>query len=131
MFEFLRHVLNGQNQFASGGLLLLLLGSIGVFVRSLPRRLWEWFVGQFTMTITVKDDDQAFTWVKEWFLGQKCLNKIRSLDLDTTLRGADVALIPAPGSHWFFRGRRLFRVWFWRSEETKGYSHRRIESLCF
>jgi mitochondrial chaperone BCS1 len=131
MFEFLRHVLNGQNQFASGGLLLMILGSIGVFVRSLPRRLWEWFVRQFTMTVTVKDDDQAFRWVKEWFLEQKCLKKIRNLDLDTTLRGADVALIPAPGSHWFFRGRRPFRVWFWRSEETKGYSSRRVESLCF
>jgi mitochondrial chaperone BCS1 len=131
MFAFLRHVLNGQNQFASGGLLLMIVGSVGVFVRSLPYRLWQWLVGQFTMTITVKDDDQAFKWVKEWFLGQKCLKKIRRLDLDTTLRGADVALIPAPGSHWFFRGRRPFRVWFWRSEETKGYSPRRIESLCF
>ena len=131
MFEFLRHILNGQNQFASGGVLLMILGSIGVFVRSLPDRLWHWFVSQFTMTVTVKDDDQAFTWVKEWFLEQRCLKRIRSLDLDTTLRGADVALIPAPGKHWFFRGHRPFWVWIYRSEEAKGWSQRRVESLCF
>jgi mitochondrial chaperone BCS1 len=131
MFDFLRHVLNGQNQFASGGLLLMVLGSIGVFLRSLPWRLWRWLVNQFTMYVTVKDDDRAFVWVKEWFLEQKCLKKMRNLDLDTTLRGAEVALIPAPGRHWFFRNGRPFWVWFSRSEEAKGWSQRRIESLSF
>src|ERR1700756_2598490 len=131
MFEFLKHILNSQNQFATGGLLLMIVGSIGVFVRSLPSRLWQWFLDQFTMTVTVKDDDEAFTWVKEWFLEQQCFKRIRQLDLDTTLRGAEVALIPAPGMHWFFRGGRPFRVWFFRSEDTKGLSQRRIESLCF
>jgi chaperone BCS1 len=131
MFEFLKHILNSQNQFASGGLLLMIVGSIGMFVRSLPARLVQWFIDQFTMTVTVKDDDEAFTWVKEWFLEQQCLKRIRQLDIDTTLRGAEVALIPAPGMHWFFRGQRLFRVWFFRSEDTKGRSQRRIESLCF
>lgn len=131
MFEFLRHILNGQNQFASGGLLLMVLGGIGVFVRSLPHRLWTWLVGQCTMTLMVDNEDQAFTWVKEWFLEQKSLRKIRSLDVDTTLRGAEVALIPAPGGHWFFCGRRLFWVSFSRSEDTKGWTPRRIESLSF
>lgn len=131
MFEFLKHVLNGQNQFASGGLLLMVLGSVGVFLRSLPSRAWSWIVSQTTMTVTVKDDDEAFTWVKEWFLEQRCLKRIRQLDLDTTLRGAEVALIPAPGRHWFFRGRRPFWVYFYRSEDTKGFSQRRIESLTF
>jgi chaperone BCS1 len=131
MFEFLKHVLNGQNQFASGGLLLMVLGSIGVFLRSLPSRAWSWVVSQTTMTVTVKDDDEAFTWVKEWFLEQRCLKRIRQLDLDTTLRGAEVALIPAPGRHWFFRGRRPFWVYLYRSEDAKGFSQRRIESLTF
>ena len=59
--ELLKLIFSGQNQFASGGLLLMLIGSIGVFLRSLPTRLWAWIVGQCTMTITVKDDDAAFT----------------------------------------------------------------------
>lgn len=131
MFEFLKHVLSGQNQFASGGLLLMVMGGIGVFLRSLPVRLWAWIVDQTTMTVSVKDDDAAFRWVKEWFLEQQCLKKIRRLDIDTTLRGAEVALIPAPGMHWFFRGRRPFWVWFCRSRDTKGGTQRRMESLTF
>lgn len=46
MFEFFKHVLSGQNQFASGGMLLMVLGGIGVFLRSLPVRLWAWIVDQ-------------------------------------------------------------------------------------
>jgi chaperone BCS1 len=131
MLEFLKHVLNGQNQFASGGLLLMVLGSIGVFVRGLPQRIWSWLEQESTMMITVTDEDSAFVWVKEWFLEQKFLKRIRRVDLDTTLRGSEIALIPAPGRHFFWHSRRPFWVWFYRSEETKGYSQRRIESLTF
>jgi chaperone BCS1 len=131
MLEFIKHVLGGQNQFASGGLLLMILGSIGVFLRALPQQLWLWLVAQTTMTVTVKDEDDAFVWVKEWFLEQKFLKRIRRVDLDTTLRGAELALIPAPGRHWFLRGRRPFWVWFYRNGDTKGRSQRRVESLTF
>ncbi|MFL6305610.1 MAG: hypothetical protein ACJ72H_18945 [Candidatus Sulfotelmatobacter sp.] len=106
-------------------------GGVGVFLRALPEKLWYWVVAQSTMTITVKDDDDAFVWVKEWFLEQKFLKPIRRVDLDTTLRGAELALIPAPGRHWFVRAGRPFWVWFYRSEDTKGRSQRRIESLTF
>lgn len=131
MFDFLKHVLGGQNQFASGGLLLMIMGGIGVFLRALPEKFWSWFVAQTTMTVTVKDDDDAFVWVKEWFLEQNFLKRIRRVDLDTTLRGAELALIPAPGRHWFLRGRRPFCVWFYRSDNAKGMSRRRLESLTF
>jgi chaperone BCS1 len=131
MLDFLKHVLGGQNQFASGGLLVMILGGIGVFLRALPEKFWWWFVAQTTMTITVKDEDDAFVWVKEWFLDQKFLKSIRRVDLDTTLRGAELALIPAPGRHWFVRGRRPFWVWFYRSDDTKGRNMRRLESLTF
>ena len=131
MFQFLKHVLSTQNQFASGGLLLMIVGSVGVFLRELPGKLSSWLERQTTMVITVKDDDAAFQWVKEWFLEQKFLKRIRRVDLDTTLRGQEMALIPAPGRHLFWHAGRPFRVWFYRSEETKGYSQRRIESLTF
>lgn len=94
MFDFLKHLLGGQNQFASGGLLLMVIGSVGVFLRALPARLWEWLVEQTTMTVTVKDDDEAFIWVKEWFLEQEFLKRIRNVDVDTSLRGADPADTP-------------------------------------
>lgn len=131
MNELLRQLLSGQNQFVSGGLLLMIVGSVGVFLRSLPWRIWKWAEEQTTMTITVKDEDAAFRWVKEWFLEQPSLRRVRRVDLDTTLRGSELALIPAPGSHWFWHSGRPFWVSFYRSEDTKSGSHRRIESLMF
>src|SRR3984893_12622660 len=131
MFDALKPILSGQHQFASDGLLLMIVGGLGVYMRAIPQRLWEWFIDQTTMMITVKDDDAAFVWVKEWFLEQKFLKRIRQVDLDTTLRGEELALIPAPGSHLFWCANRPFQVLFYRSEDAKGRSLRRMESLTF
>ena len=128
---FLKSILAGQNQFASGGLLLMVVGSIGVYLRAVPEKLWSWFVEQTTMMITVKDDDAAFVWVKEWFLEQEFLKRLRRVDLDTTLRGNNRALVPAPGLHWFWYGGRPFRVGFYRSEDTRGWTPKRTETLYF
>jgi chaperone BCS1 len=86
MLQILKGVLIGRNEFASGGLLLMIAGGMSVWLRAVPESLWHWIVGQATMMITVKDDDAAFEWVKECFLEQKFLQRIRRLDLDTTLR---------------------------------------------
>src|SRR5215470_4998927 len=131
MSEFLKHVLSGQNQFASGGLLLMIIGAVGAYLRSIPQKLLYWIVRQTTMMITVKDEDAAFIWVKEWFLDQKFLKRVRRIDLDTTLQSERIALIPAPGLHWFWYAGRPFQVWFTRSENTKERTARRMESLTF
>jgi chaperone BCS1 len=131
MLEFLKGMLSGQNSFASGGLLLMIIGGLSVYLRAVPERLWHWIVGQTTMIITVKDDDAAFVWVKEWFLEQKFLARIRRVDLDTTMRSERVALIPAPGIHWFWYGGRPYVVYFYRSEESRERTARRTESLTF
>ena len=131
MFNFLRSVFAGQNQFASGGMILMIIGGLSVYLRAVPETLWDWIVGQTTMMITVKDDDVAFVWVKEWFLEQKFLKRVRRVDLDTTMRGERVALIPAPGRHWFWYRGRPFVVYFYRSEETRERISRRTEELTF
>ena len=131
MHELLKSVLSGQNQFASGGLLLMIIGSVSVWLRAVPGRLWYWLVDQTTMMITVTDDDDAFVWVKEWFLEQEFLKRIRQVDLDTTLRNERIAMIPAPGSHWFWYSGRPFEVWFSRTESTYERAARRVESLTF
>ena len=131
MLELLKRILTGQNQFASGGLLLMVIGGLGVWLRAIPLQAWEWFVEQTTMMITVKDDDAAFGWVKEWFLEQRFLRRMRRIDLDTSLRTERVALIPAPGLHWFWYECRPFQVWFSRSENTRERTARRVESLTF
>jgi chaperone BCS1 len=131
MHDLLKNLLSGQNQFASGGLLLMIIGAVGVYLRSLPVRLWSWLIYQTTMLLTVTDDDTAFEWIKEWFLEQRFLKRVRWLDLDTSLRGDDAALIPAPGRHRFWYCGRPFWVWFSRKDETQGWTPRRLESLTF
>lgn len=131
MFALIKSILTGHNEFASGGLLLMIVGGLGVYLRAVPEAVWEWIVSQTTIMITVADDDAAFVWVKEWFLEQKFVKNIRQVDLDTTLRSERIALIPAPGHHWFWYGGRPFQVWFYRSEDTKERMTRRSESLTF
>jgi chaperone BCS1 len=131
MLEFLKHVLGGQNQFASGGLLLMIVGAVGAYLRAIPSRIWYWIVSQTTLSITVKDEDAAFAWVKQWFAEQKFLKRIRRVDLDTTVRNQNLALIPAPGRHWFWYRGRPFLVDFYRSEDTRGWTPKRSELLVF
>ena len=131
MLEILKRILGGQHQFASDGLLLMVIGGLGVYLRAIPLKLWFWLVDQTTMTITVKDDDAAFVWVKEWFLEQEFVTRIRSVDLDTTLRREQTALIPAEGHYWFWYHGRPFRVDSHRSEEKRGWSSTRTEWLIF
>jgi mitochondrial chaperone BCS1 len=131
MFQILKSMLTGRNEFASGGLLLVIIGGLSVWLRAVPERVWHWIIGQTTMMITVKDDDAAFVWVKEWFLEQGFLKRIRHVDLDTTLRNERIAMIPAPGKHWLWFGGRPFEVWFSRTDNTHERSGRRIESFTF
>ena len=46
MLRLLQQILNGQNQFASGGLLLMIIGGIVVFLRQPPLCCWSWIVEQ-------------------------------------------------------------------------------------
>jgi chaperone BCS1 len=131
MLDLLKKMLTGQNQFASGGLLLMIIGGVSVYLRAVPENLWYWLVRQTTMMITVNDDDAAFVWVKEWFLEQKFLKGIRYLDLDTTMRNERISMIPAPGMHWFWYGGKPFQVWFSRNEGSQQYATRRTESFTF
>src|SRR6476646_3717752 len=131
MWEILKNMLAGRNEFATGGLLLMIIGGISVWLRAVPERLWDWIVRQTTMMITVTDDDAAFAWVKEWFLEQRFLKRIRRLDLDTTVRNERIAMIPAPGKHWFCYNGRPFEAWLSRTENTHERSGRRIETLTF
>jgi mitochondrial chaperone BCS1 len=131
MLELLKRMLTGENAFASGGLLLMIIGGVSVWLRAVPERIWYWIVRQATMMITVNDDDAAFVWVKEWFLEQEFLKRIRHVDLDSTMRNERIAMIPAPGMHWFWYEGRPFQVWFSRTEESRERATRRMESLTF
>jgi chaperone BCS1 len=131
MLSLLKNMLAGQNQFAAGGLMLMIIGGLSVYLRAVPERLWYWLIHHTTMVITANDDDAAFVWVKEWFLEQEFLKKIRHVDLDTTMRNERISLIPAPGFHWFWYRGRPFQIWFSRNESTHERAARRTEEFTF
>lgn len=132
MFALIKNILSGQSRLASDGLLLILAGWLGVYLRAVPERIIEWCVHQTTLSITVKDDDIAFVWVKEWLLEQMFMQRIRRVDMDTrTQQERQLALIPAPGYHWFWWKGRPFRVEFTRTEDKRGWTSTRDEMLTF
>lgn len=127
------HLLNGQNQFASGGLLLMAIGGILAALKSVPQRIYNWFTKQFTIMLTITDEQEAFYWFKWWFQNQEYSKRFRNMDAFTpyTADGYQLMLAPAPGRHWFFRRRRPLYISLIRSEEKKanGFSlARRTES---
>lgn len=128
------HLLNGQNQFASGGLLLMVIGGIVASLKSIPSQIYGWFIRQSTITMTITDEQSAFVWFKWWFQKQEYAKRFRNIDAFTP-RGADEKYVlmfaPAPGKHWFFRKKRPLFITLIRSDEKKAagsYDSRRTES---
>lgn len=109
---------------------MMIIGGIAVYLRSIPVKIGGWIINQSTLFITVKDDDAVFAWVKEWFLEQPFLKKIRRVDLDTTVQANKVVFVPAPGRHYFLYKHRPVIVDFTRNEKGNGYN-KRIESFSF
>ena len=128
--RILQELFRSQNQFASGGLLLLIVGAIGASFKSAPLAIWKWILNQTTTSVTITDDSQAFYWFKHWFQEQGFASKVRRIDAYTPyVRGGYQPLqTPAPGVHWIWHKNRPFRMVFTRSEDKKVFGSR-AESL--
>jgi chaperone BCS1 len=128
------HLLSGNNQFASGGLLLMAIGGVIAAMKSIPRKIYNWFLLQLTIQLTITDEQEAFYWFKWWFQNQEYSERFRNMDAFTpyTQNGYELMLAPAPGRHWFFRNKRPLYIHLNRSEDKKtdgGFSSaRRTES---
>jgi len=120
--------LMSNNQFASGGMLIMFLGGIGVALRKVPKIIWDWLLRRFTIHITIKDDDASFTTIKQW-ISQKYENKSRRIDLDSGLEQGKIRRMLAPGRHWIWIDKRLFIVNFDRETEKKGWTPSRTETI--
>lgn len=120
------------NQFTASGALLLLMGGVMAYMKSVPLMIWNWFLRQVLVSVTVKDDDPSFVWVKEWITKQRFMYRVRRVDLDSTIRGKLISLMPAPGEHFFWHNRLPFWLHYTRSDEKKGgWDAKRSESITF
>lgn len=135
--ELLTHLYNtiihNQNQFASGGILLMALGAIGASLRSIPVRIWKWLVHQTTVSLTVNDDNAEFKRLKWWMQTQNIMKKSRHIDVATGGRWRtdeyNTVFAPAPGHHWMLRHLRPVSVTVSRIDDTK--SDERREQIIF
>jgi len=110
--------LHNPNQFASGGLLLMAIGSIAALLRNVPLRIWNWMVHQTTVTLSITDDQRAYFWVKLWIENQRIMKRTRHMDVFN--RGADkYIVVPAPGHHWMLYRGRILSITIVRTEEKQ------------
>jgi chaperone BCS1 len=126
--------LHNPNQFASGGLLLMAIGSVAAYLRNIPTQIWNWVEHQTTVTLSVTDDQRAYYWLKLWFENQKMVGRIRHLDVFN--QGSEkYIIVPAPGHHWMLYKGRILSIIVKREESktTKGDLARalRSESIIF
>jgi chaperone BCS1 len=56
-----------NNQFASGGLLVVAVGGLLAYLRSLPYQLWKLFLRNCTNQVSFLNTDLCFEWVERWF----------------------------------------------------------------
>ena len=119
-----------QNPFFSGGLTLMVIGSIVALLRKLPSRIWALLERRISIAVEVSDRDPAFRWVQAWLGGQSYTRRAHDLSLITTWVSRDpdptidsdpeynhpsgpasearFLLSPAPGTHLMtYRGRLL------------------------
>ena len=123
-------LLHGQNQFASGGLLLMVIGGIAAYFKGIPVAIKNYLVRQLTISMNITDDHSAFEWVQWWFQNREYSKRMRNVDAFTPWMnsGYSIDLKPAPGSHWFFYHKRPLFISFSRAVEKKGYNQHREES---
>ncbi len=119
-----------QNPFFSGGLTLMVIGSLVALMRRLPGRIWAFLERRLSISVEIPDRDPAFRWVQAWLATQSYTRRAHDLSLVTTWVSHDpdptidsdpdyshpsgpasearFLLSPAPGTHLMtYRGRLL------------------------
>ena len=73
-----------RNPFFSGGLTLMVIGSVAAVLRKVPGQLWAFLVRRLSIAVEIPDRDPAFRWVQAWLAGQRAMRRARDLCLTTT-----------------------------------------------
>lgn len=118
-----------NNQFTTGGIMLMAITSFIAFVKGLPAKLWAWVLRQCTVMITVADNDASFEMVKEWITVLPFTKKSRRIDLNYINKDKGVRLNMGPGTHLFWYQSRP--VWFYFTRGDKQNSKEKTESFSF
>lgn len=115
MFEQLLQLIS--NQFVSGGLFLMLTGSLIALCRRVPNVLRLWIERRISVVLDVESTDPAFDWLKVWMDSHSYSKRSRSLSMscmweedDEGINRPRLVFTPAPGNHYFIYRNRLVHL---------------------
>ncbi len=118
-----------KNQFFQGGFVLMLIGAAGMWARSIPRAIKDWFLIRVSVTMHVTARDPIFVWMLRWISNHgyardwarsltPWTDKARRTYDDFSPRSAEdenedqpvVLFTASPGTHYLLWRRRLVVV---------------------
>ncbi len=111
-----------ENQFASGGLALGIIGGTVAILRQFPKQVIDWVYDRMVISVEVASSDNAYEWFAVWLGKQPVQTKMRDLNLKTRRAseeggfslGSDAdapkaLLAPTNGKFWIrFQGRQFW-----------------------
>lgn len=81
MIEFIQQQL--QNEFLSGGMVLMLLGSAVAIFRRVPGQIYRLLYRRVVTFVDVNDQEEAFYWMQQWLADHPYSKKSRLLTVST------------------------------------------------
>jgi len=122
---------NAQNQFATAGVSLWLLGMITYLARDIPRKLWQFTVKQFTVTLTLNNCDNVYDEFLIWYHMTGRSQKSRTLTATGVWDEAEsvyqTQISSGYGMHFFTFGGKIFN--FVRAEKDASMTKQTKESI--
>lgn len=116
IWETIREQLTNNN-FLSGGAVLMVGGWLLHIGRSVPATFFRWLRDRFVLEIDVPDRSESFAWINKWLADRpytqnwaRLLTVITERDDDRDTNRPNITLTLAPGTHWMIWRRRLLIV---------------------
>lgn len=122
---------NAQNQFATAGVGLWLLGIATYLARDIPRKLWTFFVKQTTVSMTLNNCDKVYDHFLKWYHDTGRSKRSRTLvaqgtwDVKTDRYITQIS--SGYGMHFFFYNGKIFN--FVRTEKDAIQTKQTKESI--
>jgi chaperone BCS1 len=120
-----------HNNFLSGGLILMLVGSLAIMLKSLPGRIFNLIERFCFVKLEIQDNDEVFNWVKLWLsdalsttLSVSVISRQPKQDMfdydnaEFRFQKPVIYFVPAVGTYFFWYERRLISLTRNRKENS-------------
>ncbi len=105
MVEYLKEFIN-NNQFASGGLMMIIFGATLAYLKNLPRQVWNIILKRISIELTIQERHPSYDLLETWLLNKLNTKKCRRLIFKRIKQNkeSDHQILPSYGSHLFWYG---------------------------